>query len=116
MITIDSRELESGLKRFEALSQEMAADAVSATLAEAEKEAKNNAPWTDRTGNARASIYGTEAQQAGSEYKGFLGIGVFYGVFLELCHEGRFAIVWNTLEQAAQRLPIWIKWSYERHI
>lgn len=64
--------------------------------AEMETEAKNNRPWTDRTGNARRSITGSTSINP-HVMRSILAIGVTYGVFLELSHAGRFRIVEPTL-------------------
>ena len=62
------------------------------SLTEAEGTAKRQAPWTDRTGNARASIYGT-VDDSNKDIIGYLGIGVDYGIWLETAHDKRFAII-----------------------
>ncbi len=58
---------------------------------------KNTAPWTDRTGLARKSINSvtmTDTQGISTS----LGIGMEYGVFLELAHGGRFRTVTPTVD------------------
>ena len=66
--------------------------AAQATAPEAENWMKDNAPWTDRTGNARQTWSG----------EAFLGLwrvwivlahGMGYGIYLEKKNAGRFAIV-----------------------
>lgn len=63
----------------------------------AENESKRSAPWRDRTGNARNSIFGTVGPQI-EPIIGYHGIGVFYGKYLELSNQGRFRIVWPTMD------------------
>ena len=61
-----------------------------------ETEAKHNRPWTDRTNRARLGLTGS----SGMEPKGLkivLAHTVDYGVWLELAHEKRFAIVEPTV-------------------
>lgn len=65
--------------------------------------AKSNAPWEDRTGMARESLF-TEVYQEGAEVILTLGHGVDYGQWLELIQNGRFAIIMPTLEQFAQQI------------
>lgn len=67
-----------------------------------ENEAKDNRPWTDRTGNARRSISGSAAKE-GSDYRAALAIGVDYGKYLELSHGGRFRIVRPTIDRSRQK-------------
>lgn len=83
--------------------------AMEATMAEAEADAKRSAPWTDRTGNARNSIGGYTDDSNKKKPVGVLSIGMFYGVFLELKNNGKYRVVWPTLETAAQRLPLWMR-------
>ncbi len=86
-------------------------------------EARENAIWEDRTGNARGGLFfavdgfglnpitGDVAPEAKSEMKDVavesgdantliitLGHTVFYGKFLELSNGGRYAVVMSTLE------------------
>lgn len=60
---------------------------------------KLNAPWEDRTGDARSGLSATPDE---NEAKGNLGIelahGVEYGVFLEFKFGGRDAIIIPTME------------------
>lgn len=54
--------------------------------------ARENRPWTDRTGQARIRLSGyTEPITNG--YKLCLAHGVDYGLWLELAHEKRFSII-----------------------
>jgi len=57
-----------------------------------EREMKEKAPWTDRTGNARAGLYGT-AEWDGNDVVIRIGHTVDYGVYLELARDGLYAIV-----------------------
>lgn len=77
-----------------------------------ENHAKENAPWTDRTANARQSLrayIGTDApagypssQQLAKEVvELFLSHGVYYGIFLETRFAGQFAIIYPTLQEHA---------------
>lgn len=114
---IRTKEVIKNLSRFEKLSAKVAVESVSKTLAEAEATAKRNAPWTDRTGNARNSITGTKGEVDGNTVKGHLFIGVEYGKYLELCWGGKYRIVWPTIEDAAaRRFPTWFLDSYVKNI
>lgn len=59
--------------------------------------AKENRKWTDRTGRARASLNSSVAKIS-SGYRIYLAHGVNYGIYLELAHEKRFAIIPQTIE------------------
>ncbi|SFU40378.1 hypothetical protein [Alicyclobacillus macrosporangiidus] len=66
-----------------------------------EGEMKQNRPWQDRTGNARAGLKGSaELNNEGIAIR--LAHSVDYGVFLELAHDGRYAILRPTRNARAQ--------------
>ena len=70
---------------------------------EGQQFAQINAPWTNRTGMARATLQGT------AEGSGFSGVmtlahGMDYGVWLELANQGRYAILPDALQHMAQVL------------
>lgn len=68
-----------------------------ARAAEIEAWMKTNAVWTDQTGNARQGLY-TEVERMGNAIVIALDHGVSYGRFLELSHQGRFAIIAPALD------------------
>lgn len=61
--------------------------------------AKNNAPWTDRTANARQSLHAWVEELSKDTVNLYLSHGVSYGIFLEVRFAGQYAIIWPTLEQ-----------------
>lgn len=61
-----------------------------------EENAKINAHWQDRTGDARRRLKG-DALPVANGYKLRLAHGVDYGKWLELAHERRFAIIEETI-------------------
>lgn len=63
-----------------------------------EAHMKSNAPWTDRTGNARAGLF-SRAETEASGARIVFGHSVYYGIFLEARWSGRYAIVLPTLEE-----------------
>jgi hypothetical protein len=63
-----------------------------------ETYAKQNAPWTDRTGNARQSLHAWTEQLSKDAVALYLSHGVFYGQFLEYKYSGRYAIIWPTIQ------------------
>jgi len=60
---------------------------------------KENALWTDRTGNARQSL-ASELETLADGYGVLFGFGnnIEYAVFLEFANQGRFAIVSRALD------------------
>lgn len=90
--------LRTNLDKFSDGLLDRAELALDYAITESENEAKHKAPWKDRTGNARNSITGSGPSNDGKNLIASLSIGVFYGKYLELCHQGKYRIVWPTLE------------------
>ncbi len=65
-----------------------------------ERDAKRNASWTDRTGNARNSIQG-DAGWVGNNCKIVLSGNVDYFVYLELTMGKKYAILKPTINRNA---------------
>lgn len=65
-----------------------------------ESEAKRNYPWTDRTYMASKTLHG-DYQWRGDVVRITLEHGVDYGIYLEFCNEGKYAIVWPTVQSKA---------------
>jgi hypothetical protein len=66
-----------------------------------QNDARANAPWTDRTGNARTGLFGTaERDVARSLVTIYLshGADIDYGKWLELANAGRYAVIERTIE------------------
>ena len=59
--------------------------------------AQSNAKWTDRSGAARQRLNAYVSAMADG-YRITLAHGVEYGIWLELAHEKRFAIIPQTIE------------------
>jgi hypothetical protein len=53
---------------------------------------KANAPWTDRTGHARAALF-ADVEYVGQNLVIAFGHGVSYGVFLETINAGKFSVL-----------------------
>lgn len=64
---------------------------------------KQNAPWTDRTGNARQTLWAEAFDFADVVVLAF-GHGVSYGVFLELANAGRYAVITPALDYFAPKI------------
>lgn len=61
-----------------------------------ENYAKNNRPWTDRTGHARQRLSGY-VEKNPDNIRIYISHGVEYGFWLEYSHEKRFAILQKTI-------------------
>ncbi len=62
-----------------------------------ETDAKQNAPWTDRTGNARQALYSDVMDLAQDVVMLFLAHGMNYGLFLEVRWSAKYAVIWPTI-------------------
>lgn len=63
-------------------------------------EMRANAPWEDRTGNARSGLFSVTEEIGRDAVRIWLSHGhtVFYGQFLELAHGKRYAVIMPTIE------------------
>jgi hypothetical protein len=62
---------------------------------------KDNAPWTDRTGNARQTLWSDVDQVVNTMVEIIFAHGMDYGIFLELNNAGRYAIIGPALDHFA---------------
>ena len=63
-----------------------------------QNEMKSNAKWTDRTRHARQRLTGRSYYKFPNTVVIELSQGVDYGIFLELAHEKKFAIIQPTIQ------------------
>jgi len=62
---------------------------------------KDNAPWTDRTANARQTLWTEANEVVGQMVQIILSHGMYYGIYLELNNAGRYAIIDPALDHFA---------------
>lgn len=65
---------------------------------------KTRAPWTDRTGNARAGLF-TATKKQGKRFSILLSHTAPYGIWLEVRWSGRYAVIVPALEEVVKELP-----------
>lgn len=78
-------------------------DALLTEAANMEQYAQDNAPWADRTGEARAGLTAEVDHDKGNVYVSLFHTAD-YGQWLEVIQSGRFAIIMPTLEQFANEI------------
>lgn len=66
--------------------------------------AKKNAPWTDRTGDARKRLKATLSRKSSTVYRITLAHGVNYGVYLELAHNKKYATIAPTINHKSPEI------------
>ena len=62
-----------------------------------ETRAKSNKPWVDRTGRAKQSL-NSSWKWVGDVARVELSHGVYYGIYLELCNEKKYATIKPTID------------------
>lgn len=86
-----------GLERYEKLVLEAVYQLMLSWAPQIESSGKAGAPWTDRTGNARQSLFSV-VEQGKDRVVLYFSHGMEYGVYLELRWQGRYSIIMRTLE------------------
>lgn len=82
---------------------------------EMEAYAKENAPWEDRSGDARSGLKAVAVvDQARGSYSIFLGYDVSYGIYLETVNGGTYAIVLPTVQRFAPELQARVRQRIRR--
>lgn len=64
-------------------------------------DAKQNHPWTNRTGDAEAGLFGETVREAAAGLVSIYlshGTEVEYGIWLEINHGGAYAVIMRTIE------------------
>lgn len=99
-LRLDLSGLDSGLQRMARIDAAMQMYCETQAL-NLESYAKENRPWTDRTNLARQTLKGS-VEKKPFGFRISLSYGVDYGVWLELAHEKRYAIVEPTIRLKSQ--------------
>lgn len=71
---------------------------------EIESKMKQNRPWTDRTGMAKALLTAKVSQPNNNTVRIMLAHGVDYGIWLELANEKNYAIIAPTIDEESPRI------------
>lgn len=102
-IRIDSKQLLKRLENAEPKSRVAIKMFAQEGAKKFENYAKINRPWTDRTGHARQRLVGW-VEMFSDKVRINIGHGVDYGVYLELAHEKRFAILQPTVNACSKEI------------
>ena len=103
-IRIDAKQLLDNLERAETKSQIAIKMFATSGAKKFQNYAKKNRPWTDRTGHARQRLIGWVEQIGKMRTRIYIGHGVDYGIYLELCNERRFAILQKTVNACSKEV------------
>jgi len=98
-VKIDASELLEGLASMSIRLADKIENAMQSVAADMESDAKRDAPWTDRTGNARRTMEGFVLTD--EDNNPLIGIAghMSYSPDLELRHGRRYAILVPTVER-----------------
>lgn len=93
----------AGIAKAEVVIHEKLEEEVLRTAIEALEYAQENAPWEDRTGDARAGL-DVDVRWEGDVIVWEMSHGVDYGLYLETRWNGEYAIIMPTLELYAPKI------------
>lgn len=96
--------LQQGLDRMSDKLGAMLLMYASTKAVELQAKMKQNRPWTDRTGMAKATLNTKVSQPDDHTIRITLAHGVDYGIWLELAHEKNYAIVGPTVQREGPRV------------
>ena len=99
----DDRALINHLKTFNARADRAITAAIGYHATQAQAYARTNAPWTDRTSNARNGLF-AKAERKVPHYRIIISHSVPYGVWLEIRWSGRYAIIRPTVDHEGPEL------------
>lgn len=94
--SVDIDSIKKGLELFASKSDAAITMYAESSALVLQNYARDHAPWTDRTGHARQRLTGSQMRVT-KGYQLKLAHGVDYGIWLELAHEKRFAIIQPTI-------------------
>lgn len=96
-LTWEDRALLNNLRTFNARADRALTAVMKYHATRAVAYARKNAPWRDRTSNARNGLFAT-AQREPSRHRIIVGHTVPYGVWLEVRWSGRYEIIRPTID------------------
>ena len=99
----DAATLTKGLSKLESKTDLAVRSFADTNAKKMEAYAKTNARWTNRTGTARNTLQGYVTPLANG-YRMNIAHGVNYGVWLELAHEKKYAILPDTVNYAQSQI------------
>jgi hypothetical protein len=82
----------------------------------AESHMRDNAPWTDRTANARNGLMSAHQKEPMVVHRLILYHTMPYGLWLEVRWSGRYAIIGPTMFEIGPRLAIMVADAVKRSV
>lgn len=112
-IVWEERGLLNQLKTFNAMMDRVLTAATSYHATRAGAYARTNAPWKDRTSNARNGLF-AKAERERPIYRIIIAHSVPYGIWLEVRWAGRYAIIRPTVDHEGPELMKTASMAYDR--
>lgn len=109
----DDRALYNKLRTFNARADRFITAATAYHATRAVTYARTNAPWQDRTTNARNGLF-ARAERDAPVYRIIIGHSVPYGVWLEVRWSGRYQILRPTVDHEGPELMRTVSTMYSR--
>lgn len=112
-VSWEDRALLNKLGTFNARADRFITAATAYHATQAVTWARQNAPWRDRTSNARNGLY-ARAERDAPIYRIIIGHSVPYGVWLEVRWSGRYQIIRPTVDHEGPELMRTVSTMYQR--
>jgi hypothetical protein len=112
-VTWENKALVNQLRTFNARADRAITATMGFYATRAVQHARQNAPWTDRTANARNGLF-ARAERDVPNYRIIVGHGVDYGIWLETRWSGRYAIIRPTVDVIAPQVMVTVSKLYDR--
>lgn len=97
MFNLDQDALLNIVRGVKAQAEAALDEVCEVSTAQMEQSAKKNAPWTDRTGNARRTLEGFTDKSWHERYIGVCG-NMFYSPALEMLYGKKYAILYPVVQ------------------
>lgn len=95
--------LEANVKSGRERTEKAIVAAVEAGSTFGENFARKNAPWTDRTSNARTTLFTTTEHEPYKRHRIIVAHGQPYGIWLEVRWAGRYRVIVPTIEATGRK-------------
>lgn len=103
-VDFDDQKLRVRIRSFDRDLQRQISAVVDYEAAYATGYLKTHAPWTDRTGAARAGLLAVPHHHGKAEHDIIMSYSVYYGIWLEVANSGKYAVIGPALFVIGQKL------------
>lgn len=111
-VSWDDRTLYNNLRTFNARADRAITAAIGYHASRGQTYARQNAPWKDRTTNARNGLF-AKAERDAPVYRIIIGHSVPYGIWLEVRWAGRYQIIRPTIDHEGPEVMKTVQGLYQ---